>query len=97
MKRSKCSPTLLGTLAACQGIENALDRVRGVRWGARTIDLDLTGAAIPLEGIRALQALKLPVGGRLSFQLSAKGPVTAPTAEGKLRVKRNASGRSYIP
>ena len=28
-------------LAACQGIENALGRVRGVRWGARTIDLDI--------------------------------------------------------
>lgn len=30
-----------GLLAACQGIENALGRVRGVRWGARTIDLDI--------------------------------------------------------
>jgi 2-amino-4-hydroxy-6-hydroxymethyldihydropteridine diphosphokinase len=28
-------------LTACQGIENALGRTRGVRWGARTIDLDL--------------------------------------------------------
>jgi 2-amino-4-hydroxy-6-hydroxymethyldihydropteridine diphosphokinase len=30
-----------GLLDACQGIENALGRVRGVRWGARTIDLDI--------------------------------------------------------
>ena len=28
-------------LAALHGIESALGRVRGVRWGPRTIDLDL--------------------------------------------------------
>lgn len=30
-----------GLLAACQGIENTLGRTRGVRWGARTIDIDI--------------------------------------------------------
>jgi 2-amino-4-hydroxy-6-hydroxymethyldihydropteridine diphosphokinase len=28
-------------LAACQAIERAAGRVRGVRWGARTLDLDI--------------------------------------------------------
>jgi 2-amino-4-hydroxy-6-hydroxymethyldihydropteridine diphosphokinase len=31
----------LGLLAVCKGIEDALGRVRTVKWGPRTIDLDI--------------------------------------------------------
>jgi 2-amino-4-hydroxy-6-hydroxymethyldihydropteridine diphosphokinase len=37
--RTRLSPDTL--LHALHGIERALGRVRGARWGARTIDLDL--------------------------------------------------------
>lgn len=66
------------------------------RFTDRTINLDLTGASLPLDGFRAFQTLKLPVGGRLSFQLKAKGPLTAPTAEGKMRVVDLSFGGEVI-
>ncbi len=46
----------------------------------------LTGAVLPLEGIARIQTSRLPVGGRLSFQLNGQGPLLAPKLEGSLRL-----------
>ena len=39
--RAEVGSAPLGLLAACQRVEAALGRVRGVRWGPRTIDIDV--------------------------------------------------------
>ena len=53
--RTTLSPDSL--LAELQRIERALGRVRGVRWGARTIDLDI----VSYQGVlTAAAALELP-------------------------------------
>lgn len=47
----------LDLLACCQAIENSLGRTRDVRWGARTIDLDL----LMMAGVQMSDpALELP-------------------------------------
>jgi len=51
-----------------------------------TVAFELTGAVIPLEDIARIQTERLPLGGQLSFQVSGRGPVTAPTAKGSLRL-----------
>jgi translocation and assembly module TamB len=50
------------------------------------ITLDLTGAALPLEGISRIQTPSLPIGGRLSFHLSGKGPLLGPQVDSSLRL-----------
>jgi translocation and assembly module TamB len=52
----------------------------------RTVAFDVTGAAIALETIPRVQFPKLSVAGQLSFQLTGYGPLTAPVAEGSLRI-----------
>jgi translocation and assembly module TamB len=66
------------------------------RFSSRTVALDLAGAALPLGGIQALQGAKFPLGGQLSFQLRAQGPLTAPVAEGKMRVVDLSLGREVL-
>ena len=50
------------------------------------IGFDLTGAALPLEGIARIQTPSLPIGGRLSFHLTGEGPMLAPRLQGSLRL-----------
>jgi len=50
------------------------------------IAFDLTGAAIPLEGVQRIQTVALPLGGQLSFQISGQGPLRTLAAQGTLRV-----------
>jgi translocation and assembly module TamB len=50
------------------------------------VALDVTGAAIPLESIARAQTSRLSVGGQLSFQLRARGPLLAPVLDGSLRI-----------
>jgi len=56
------------------------------RLGDGNVGFDLTGAALPLEGISRLQTPSLPVGGRLSFHLSGQGPMLAPHLQSSLRL-----------
>jgi len=51
----------------------------------RTV-FDLTGASLPLEGIRQIQTPALPIGGRVSFHLDGEGPLFAPKVQGSLRL-----------
>ena len=51
-----------------------------------SVAFDLTGAVIPLEDIARIQTERLPLGGQLSFQVSGRGPLTAPAAKGSLRL-----------
>ena len=52
----------------------------------RQTEFDLTGAGLPLEGVSQIQTPRLPIGGRLSFQLSGSGPLLAPTLQGTVRL-----------
>jgi translocation and assembly module TamB len=47
---------------------------------------DLTGAAVPLDGIAQIQTPRLAIGGRLSFQLAGQGSLLAPKLQGSLRL-----------
>jgi translocation and assembly module TamB len=50
------------------------------------VALDLTGAAVPLEGIARIQTPSLPIGGRLSFHVTSQGPLLRPKVDGGLRL-----------
>ena len=52
----------------------------------RQTEFDLTGAVLPLEGISQIQTPRLPIGGRLSFQLRGSGSLLAPTLQGTVRL-----------
>ncbi len=54
--------------------------------GDRQVVFDLTGAALPLESVERIQTPKLPIGGRLSFQLAGKGSLLSPDVQGSLRL-----------
>lgn len=56
------------------------------RFEDSNVVLDLTGAAVPLEGIARIQTPSLPIGGRLSFHLSGQGPLLAPKLDSSLRL-----------
>jgi len=56
------------------------------RFSDASVNFDLTGAVIPIEGIRRIQTAKLPLGGTLSFQLHGNGPLLAPITQGTLRI-----------
>lgn len=49
-------------------------------------EFHLTGAVLPLEGIRQIQTARLPVGGKLSFQVNGEGALTSPRMQGSLRL-----------
>jgi translocation and assembly module TamB len=53
---------------------------------SREVSLDVTGAVIPLESIARAQTSRLSVGGQLSFELHAQGPLLAPVLDGSLRI-----------
>lgn len=57
---------------------------------------DLTGAALPLEGIARIQTPRLPIGGRVSFHLNGQGPLFAPTLDGSLRLVDLRLGNEVI-
>src|SRR5262249_20455485 len=42
----------------------------------------LTGASLPLEGIEHIQTPRLPVAGRLNFQIDGQGPLLTPSITG---------------
>jgi translocation and assembly module TamB len=50
------------------------------------IAFDLTGAAIPLEGVQNIQTARFPLGGQMNFQISGQGPLLAPTVNGSMRL-----------
>jgi translocation and assembly module TamB len=56
------------------------------RIGEGSVALDVTGAAVPLESIPAIQWPRLPVRGQASFQLAGDGPLGAPRIHGALRL-----------
>jgi len=56
------------------------------RSGDETISTNLVGAALPLENFEKLQSARLPVGGQVTFRLSANGALKAPLGEGTFRV-----------
>src|SRR5438046_4517076 len=47
---------------------------------------DLVGAALPLENFEKLQSARLPVGGQVTFRLSASGALRTAPGEGTCRV-----------
>ena len=47
---------------------------------------NLTGAALPLESIEKIQTQRLPIGGRLSFEVAGQGSILAPKMQGSLRL-----------
>lgn len=47
---------------------------------------DFTGASIPLESVEQLQTARLPVGGRLNFQVHGQGPLRSPQLQATLRL-----------
>jgi len=55
------------------------------RFSDANVNFDLTGAVIPIEGIKKIQTAKLPLGGSLSFQLHGSGPLLAPLTQGTVR------------
>jgi translocation and assembly module TamB len=58
----------------------------GYRYQDQVISAELVGAALPLENFEKLQSARLPVGGQVSFRLSANGPLRTPLGEGSFRV-----------
>jgi translocation and assembly module TamB len=54
--------------------------------GTRNVSFDVTGAAIPLESIDAIQMAHLPVAGRLNLQAHGEGPLRAPELHATLRL-----------
>ena len=78
----EASPSVLaGGLRACSPAISLYNTV------AEQATFNLTGAgAAARRHFAALQTPRLPVGGRLSFQLSGTGPLLAPKVQGTLRV-----------
>jgi translocation and assembly module TamB len=70
---------------------NFLYRIPG-----QEVEFDLTGAVIPIERIERIQTGALPLGGQLSFHLSGKGPLRAPSAQGTLRLVDLRVGREVL-
>lgn len=68
----------------------------GYRFPDQSISLDLVGASLPLEKIEKLQTARLPVGGGITFRLKASGPLSAPQADGTLRVVDLRVGKDII-
>ncbi|HEV3218264.1 MAG TPA: translocation/assembly module TamB domain-containing protein [Candidatus Acidoferrales bacterium] len=60
------------------------------------VDFDLTGAVIPIEGIRQIQTPRLPLAGTLSFQLRGSGPILAPVAQGTVRLVDFRAGQDVL-
>ena len=58
----------------------------GYRFADTNLAAELTGAALPLENLRKLQSLGMPVGGQATFRLKLNGPVASPIGEGTLRL-----------
>jgi translocation and assembly module TamB len=68
----------------------------GLRFDNRTIDFDLTGAAIPIEDIGRVQTARLPLGGQLSFQLHGTGSLLAPAIDGSIRLVDLRAGNEVL-
>jgi translocation and assembly module TamB len=61
-----------------------------------SLTTDLVGASLPLANFQRIRAMKLPVGGQLSFRLKSSGPALRPQAEGNLRVVNLQMGNEVI-
>jgi 2-amino-4-hydroxy-6-hydroxymethyldihydropteridine diphosphokinase len=74
-----------GLLAVCQAIENELGRVRLVRWGPRTVDLDilLYGNAVIETPVLTVPHPLLPVRGFVLVPLSEIAPLVVHPVLGK--------------
>ena len=66
------------------------------RFSDATVNFDLTGAVIPIEGIKRIQTAKLPLGGSLSFQLHGNGPLLAPLTQGTVRIVDFRAGNQLL-
>jgi translocation and assembly module TamB len=66
------------------------------RFADANVNFDLTGAVIPIEGIRRIQTPRLPLGGTLSFQLHGSGPILAPVAQGTMRLVDLRAGQDLL-
>ena len=79
-------PPTVGGNAAAASPPGLLTGNLSYRLADANVTLDLTGAALPLEGIARIQTPTLPIGGRLSFHLSGQGPLLAPHLDSSLRL-----------
>jgi translocation and assembly module TamB len=68
----------------------------GYRFADQNLELDLVGASIPLANFEKLQTPRFPVDGQVSFRVRAGGLVTAPQADGTLRVVDLRVGQAVI-
>jgi translocation and assembly module TamB len=66
------------------------------RFADANVNFDLTGAVIPIEGIKKIQTAKLPLGGSLSFQLHGSGPILAPLTQGTVRIVDFRAGNELL-
>jgi translocation and assembly module TamB len=66
------------------------------RFADTNVDFDLTGAVIPIEGIRRIQTARLPLAGTLSFLLKGSGPILAPVAQGTVRLVDFRAGQDVL-
>jgi translocation and assembly module TamB len=66
------------------------------RFSDQSVNFDLTGAVIPIEGIRKIQTAKLPLGGSLSFQLHGSGSLLAPITQGTVRLVDFRAGNDVL-
>src|SRR5208282_4226128 len=66
------------------------------RFADSSLTTDLVGASLPLENFQSIQAMKLPLGGQISFRLKSSGPLRRPQAEGSFRVVDLHMGNEVI-
>lgn len=79
-------PPSIGTAAIAAPPPGVLTGNFSYETSDANVTFDLTGAALPLEGISRIQTPSLPIGGRLSFHLGGTGPLFAPKVDGMLRL-----------
>jgi translocation and assembly module TamB len=66
------------------------------RYADHSLTTDLVGASLPLASFAKIQSKSLPMGGQITFRLKSSGPLTAPVAEGSLRVVNFQVGSEVI-
>jgi translocation and assembly module TamB len=68
----------------------------GYNFADGNISAELVGATLPLSNFGALRNSRFPLDGQISFHLKANGPLTAPQAEGTVRVVDLRIGNAVI-